>query len=76
MEKHQVKSRWYYAFWAVATVAVCSGQIYVGSGYREMATQQKAFAEAVYNQQMGWGSYQQQLESQANRKQNKTGEFE
>ena len=26
----QVKSRWYYAFWGTATVAVVAGQIYVG----------------------------------------------
>ena len=76
MEKHQVKSRWYYLFWGVATVAVCSGQIYVGSGYREMAKQQKAFAESIYQSQMGWGPCQVLLEQQANRKLNKTGEFE
>ena len=34
---HQVKSRWYYVFWGVIAVAVVSGQIYVGAGYREMA---------------------------------------
>lgn len=38
---HQVKSRWYYVFWGIATVAVCSGQLYVGLGYREMAAQQR-----------------------------------
>jgi hypothetical protein len=76
MEKHQVKSRWYYAFWGVATVAVSAGQLYVGTGYRQMATQQKAFAEAIYNQQMGWGACEQALEQHANRQLNKTGEFE
>jgi len=30
----QVKSRWYYIFWGVATVSVVAGQVYVGSGYR------------------------------------------
>ena len=25
----QVKSRWYYAFWGTATVAVVAGQVYV-----------------------------------------------
>ncbi len=34
---HQVKSRWYYIFWGTATVAVCAGQIFVGSGFRRMA---------------------------------------
>ena len=33
----QVKSRWYYAFWGTATVAVVAGQIYVGTSYRDMA---------------------------------------
>ena len=33
----QVKSRWYYAFWGTATVAVVSGQLYVGTSYRSMA---------------------------------------
>ena len=32
----QVKSRFYYLFWGIATVSVVMGQIYVGSGYREM----------------------------------------
>ena len=30
----QVKSRFYYVFWGIATVAVVFGQIYVGTGYR------------------------------------------
>jgi len=33
----QVKSRFYYYFWGVATIAVVMGQIYVGTGYRMMA---------------------------------------
>ena len=33
----QVKSRWYYTFWGTATVAVVAGQLYVGSGYRQMS---------------------------------------
>ena len=36
-KKHQVKSRWYYIFWGIATVAVVAGQIYVGTGYRQMS---------------------------------------
>ena len=36
-QRHQVKSRWYYLFWGAATVSVFAGQIYVGSGYRQMA---------------------------------------
>ena len=33
----QVKSRWYYSFWGIATIAVVSGQLYVGTSYRAMA---------------------------------------
>ena len=33
----QVKSRWYYSFWGIATIAVVSGQVYVGTGYRAMS---------------------------------------
>ena len=32
--KAQVKSRFYYVFWGIATVAVVFGQLYVGTGYR------------------------------------------
>ncbi len=35
--RHQVKSKFYYIFWGIATVSVFAGQIYVGSGYRQMA---------------------------------------
>ena len=35
--KAQVKSRFYYIFWGIATVAVVAGQLYVGSGYRVMS---------------------------------------
>jgi len=37
-KKHQVKSRWYYVFWGIATISVVAGQIYVGSGYHRMAS--------------------------------------
>lgn len=40
--RHQVKSQWYYVFWGVMAVAVVSGQIYVGTGYREMARSTKS----------------------------------
>ena len=33
----QVKSRFYYLFWGVATVSVFAGQIFVGCGFRRMA---------------------------------------
>jgi hypothetical protein len=35
--KHQVKSNKYYLFWGAATIAVMAGQIYVGTGYRNMS---------------------------------------
>ena len=35
-KRHQVKSRMYYYFWGVCTVAVVFGQLYVGTGYRLM----------------------------------------
>ena len=43
----QVKSRFYYIFWGIATLSVVSGQVYVGSGYREMATGYKDVAEEI-----------------------------
>ena len=33
-QRNQVKSRFYYLFWGIATFSVVAGQIYVGSGYR------------------------------------------
>ena len=35
--KAQIKSRFYYMFWGVATIAVVGGQLYVGTSYRAMA---------------------------------------
>ena len=34
--KAQVKSRFYYLFWGIATLSVVSGQIFVGRGYQQM----------------------------------------
>ena len=36
-QKAQVKSKFYYIFWGVATASVVLGQLYVGSGYRMYA---------------------------------------
>ena len=33
----QIKSYWYYIFWSMATLAVVAGQVYVGTGYRDLA---------------------------------------
>ena len=35
--RNQVKSRFYYLFWGIATFSVVAGQIYVGTGYRGFA---------------------------------------
>ena len=35
--RHQVKSRFYYMFWGIATFSEVAGQVYVGSGYRMFA---------------------------------------
>ena len=35
--RNQVKSRFYYLFWGIATISVVFGQLYVGSGYRIFA---------------------------------------
>ena len=36
-KRHQVKSQSYYIFWGTCTVAVCAGQLFLGSGFRRMA---------------------------------------
>ena len=46
-KSRQKKSRFYYYFWGLATVAVVVGQIYVGSGYRVMANSVDNFLEKV-----------------------------
>ena len=46
-QRNQVKSRWYYIFWGIATVSVFTGQIYVGSGYRQMARSFNRIMDAV-----------------------------
>ena len=33
-QKAQVKSKFYYIFWGLATASVFVGQLYVGSGYK------------------------------------------
>ena len=46
-ERHQVKSRFYYIFWGAATVSVFAGQMYVGSGYRQMSKSFNRIMDAV-----------------------------
>ena len=43
----QVKSRWYYIFWRAATISVFAGQIYVGSGYRQLSNTLNEIFDAV-----------------------------
>ena len=45
--KHQVISNMYYIFWGAATVAVMSGQIYIGNGYRRMADTNDAISADI-----------------------------
>ena len=45
--KHQIKSTPYYIFWATATIAVVIGQIYVGSGYRQMSQEIKNLNQTI-----------------------------
>tara|TARA_B100001996_G_scaffold330070_1_gene278053 strand:+ start:618 stop:881 length:264 start_codon:yes stop_codon:yes gene_type:complete len=33
----QKKSRFYYQFWSIAALSVLAGQLYVGTGYRQMS---------------------------------------
>ena len=46
-QRHQVKSRWYYIFWGAATISVFAGQMYVGSGYRQMSRSFNRIIDAV-----------------------------
>ena len=46
-KRHQVKTHWYYWFWGAATVAVVSGQLYIGSGYHSMAESIEELVETV-----------------------------
>ena len=46
-QRHQVKSRFYYIFWGAATVSVFAGQMYVGSGYRQMSRSFNRIMDAI-----------------------------
>ena len=43
----QVKSRFYYLFWGAATVSVFLGQLYVGTGYRQMSKSFNRIMDAI-----------------------------
>ena len=45
--RNQVKSRFYYLFWGIATFSVVAGQVYVGAGYRAYAGALLILFEAI-----------------------------
>ena len=47
--KAQIKSSRYYLFWGIATIAVVVGQIYVGTGYRNMSKSLDGLLDAYVN---------------------------
>jgi len=47
MKPRQKKSRTYYYFWGLATVAVVAGQLYIGTGYHSMANQIRDLVEVI-----------------------------
>ena len=47
--KAQIKSSRYYLFWGAATVAVMVGQIYVGTGYRNMSESLDRLVDSFVN---------------------------
>ena len=47
--KAQIKSSRYYLFWGAATVAVMAGQIYVGTGYRNMSESLDRLVDSFVN---------------------------
>ena len=48
--RNQVKSRFYYLFWGIATFSVVAGQVYVGSGYRGFARSLNRIFDTVETQ--------------------------
>ena len=45
--RNQLKSNMYYIFWGVCTIAVMTGQIYVGVGYNKMSESVKDLTEMI-----------------------------
>ena len=46
-QRNQVKSKFYYIFWGLATASVFAGQLYVGSGYRQMSRSFNRIMDAI-----------------------------
>ena len=59
----QVKSRWYYIFWGTCTVAVCAGQVLVGSGFRRMAESLDKVLDAPIRMDIGIPSQRHPMEA-------------
>ena len=49
--KAQVKSRFYYLFWGIATVSVVGGQLLVSNGYNRMTEQIEQLNNILIEQQ-------------------------
>jgi len=45
--RNQLKSNMYYVFWGVCTMAVMTGQVYVGVGYNNMSQSVKGLTEII-----------------------------
>tara|TARA_A100001388_G_scaffold221789_1_gene172521 strand:- start:6670 stop:6924 length:255 start_codon:yes stop_codon:yes gene_type:complete len=58
----QVKSKWYYIFWGIATTSVVAGQILVGTGYRQMAQETEKINNTLIKILIG-GAIRQQIEA-------------
>ena len=46
-QRNQVKSKFYYIFWGIATFSVVAGQLYVGSGYRIFAQSLNSIFDSI-----------------------------
>jgi hypothetical protein len=54
-QRAQVKSKFYYIFWALATTSVLLGQLYVGTGYRLYARSLMRIFDAIEVEVKGYG---------------------
>tara|TARA_B100001175_G_scaffold306992_1_gene305749 strand:+ start:593 stop:793 length:201 start_codon:yes stop_codon:yes gene_type:complete len=59
-QRNQVKSKFYYIFWGIATFSVVAGQVYVGSGYRMFARSLNRIFDTI-EVQVGGEYYQERF---------------
>ena len=59
-QRNQVKSKFYYIFWGIATFSVVAGQVYVGSGYRMFARSLNRIFDTI-EVQVGGEYYQEKF---------------